>query len=356
MDKSTLLSKLRFIIEKEIGLELYFLYRQKNDDPIQILRANLEGSKTQEKLESVFKSKIKSQLFQQDEEGKELPSFVDWQLKHINTVDDLKNVYYYFPNAASEDESYHIPVEFEEMEKLQNSSYTSHELFDFKKHLLDDVFAFLIRMQIDNEQVVFYKNKYPFDILSRSTVLKVFNYEVEHNTKFSLEDSPLLQISDKVDFAFVDNNFIIFNLSLLESKFGFNERYLKMANESLKFIKQKNILTDTKIIEEMSSKVSFAKKLMKVKADNEVLKTPVAEMKDFLEEFKTKDGKYNLAKRIKYLPKQNKFEVKTKVAATDFVRLLNDQYLYSLLTKRPFISEVQTAFENTEEKKQKTAK
>ena len=66
MDKSTLLSKLRFIIEKEIGLELYFLYRQKNDDPIQILRANLEGSKTQEKLESVFKSKIKSQLFQQD--------------------------------------------------------------------------------------------------------------------------------------------------------------------------------------------------------------------------------------------------------------------------------------------------
>ncbi|MCW3788297.1 Kiwa anti-phage protein KwaB-like domain-containing protein [Plebeiibacterium sediminum] len=354
MKKSTLLSKLKFVIDKQIGLELYFLYRPKSQDNIEILRANLEGTVTQTKLEQDFITKIKSQIFNQDNEGKEIPTGIDWQLKHINEIDELKNVYYHFPNKESEDDSYHIPVEFEEMKTLQDKKYEDFSLFDFSKHLLDDVFAFLIRLQIDNEQVILYKNKYPFDILSRSTVLKLLSHEVGHRTKFELEDAPLLQISDKFDFIFIDDSYIILNVRLLESKFGFNERYLTKGAESLNFIKSKNILVDTKVLDDLVTKVSFAKKLMKVSADNEVLKTPIAEMKSFLDEFKTKDGKYSLAKRIKYIPKQNKFEVKTKVAADDFVRLLNDQYLISLLTKKPYIAEVQKDFENVDDKKKET--
>lgn len=351
MNKSTLLSKLKFVIVKQIGIELYFLYKPKNNENTEILRANLEGTITQTKLEQNFVTKIRHEVFNLDEEGKEIETSIDWQLKHIKDVDELKNVYYYFPNQESEDGSYHIPPEFEEMETLKNKRYVDFPLFDFKKHLLDDVFAFLIRLQIDDEQVILFKNKYPFDILSRSSVLKLLSYNINHSTKFELEEAPLLQISDKFDFLFIDNNFIVFNIKLLESKFGFNERYLAKGVESLEIIKNKNILTDTKIFESLVTKVSFAKKLMKVKTDNEVLKTPISEMKNFLDEFKTKDGKYSLAKRIKYIPKQNKFEVKTKIAAEDFIRLLNDQYLISLLTKKPYIAEVQKEFEKKEDKK-----
>lgn len=349
MDKSTLLSKLHFVTTKDVGLELFFLYRQKSNDPIQILRANLEGTEAQKRLEKVFINKIKNQIFNQNEEGKSIDENPEWTLEHIKDVNELKNVYYYFPNKEAEEDEYHIPSEFLEMTTLKDKEFNSFELFEFDKHLLDDVFAYLIRLQIDNEQAIIYKQKYPIDVLSRSIILKV----LKHDTKFSLEKEPLLKISDKIDFLFVDNHFIILNLSLLEYKFGFNDRYLKRGYESLNIIKKKNILTDTKIFDELVKKVSFSKKLMKVKSDNEVIKTPIAEMKAFLDDFKTKDGKYSLAKRIKYIPKLNKFEVKTKIAAEDFIKLLNDQYLISMLTKKPYISEVQSPFENKEDKKQK---
>lgn len=356
MNKSTLISKLQFLTTKKIGLELYFLYRKKAEDPIEILRANLEGTSAKKHLESVYISKIKLQLLNQDNEGKSIEDAVDWKLKHISEVDELKDTYYYFPNeepkAENETENdFHIPNEFKEMVTLKGKVYEKIPPFEHEKHLLDDVFAFLIRLQIDNEQVILYKYKYTIDVLTRSTILKVLGAELNHSTKFSLEKEPLLKLSEKIDFMLVENDFIILNLHLLESRFGFNERYLKKGSESLEFIKKKGILTETKVFDELVKKVSFSKKLMKVKADNEVLKTPIIEIKHFLEEYKTKDGKHSLANRIKFFPKKNKFEVTTKVGAEDFVKLLNDQFLWSLLTKRPFISDAQTEFVSDEKAK-----
>lgn len=356
MNKLTLISKLQFISTKKVGLELYFLYRKKADDPIEILRANLEGSNAKTRLESVFIKKIKYQLLNQDDEGKAPVDAVEWSLKHIKEVDDLKNTYYYFPNEEPKPEEenendFHIPDEFKEMVNLKGKDYEKFSLYEFSKHSLDDVFAYLIRLQIDDEQVILYKHKYSIDVLSRSTILKVLGAEINHSTRFSLEQEPLLKLSEKIDFMLVDNDFIILNLQLLESRFGFNERYLKKGAESLAFIKKKGILTETKVFDELVKKVSFSKKLMKVKADNEVLKTPIIDMKHFLEEYKTKDGKHSLSNRIKFIPKENMFEVTTKVGADDFVKLLNDQFLWSLLTKRPFISDVQTEFVGDEKAK-----
>ncbi len=358
MKKSTLILKLQFINSKRVGLELYFLYRKKSDDPIEILRANLEGSTAKTKLETVYINKIKHQVLNEDEEGKAAADTVEWTLKHIKDVDDLKNTYYYFPNEEpKEDETieddFHIPEEFKEMANLKDKEHETFSLYNFNKHSLDDVFAFLIRLQIDNEQIILYKHKYSIDVLSRSIILKVLGAEINHSTKFSLEQEPLLKLSEKIDFMLVDDNFIILNLKLLESHFGFNERYLKKGAESLNFIKKKGILTDTNIFDDLVKKVSFSKKLMKVKADNEVLKTSVADIKSFLEGYKTKDGKFSLANRIKYIPIKNKFEVKSKIAAEDFIRLLNDQYLWSLLTKRPFISDSASEFLEGEKQKEK---
>lgn len=357
MDKATLISKLDFVNSQHVGLEMYFLCRKGHDEPTEILRANLEGTDTKGKLETVFIGKIKSQLLSIiSENNKNSEEVLDWNLKHIRDVDDLKSNYYYFPNElSSKDDSvadYHIPEEFKEMVVLWNTAYENVTLFKHEEHSLDEVFACLIRLQIDDKQVVIFKHKYPIDVLSRSTVLRW-----GHTSKFSLEKEPLLKISDKIDFLLVDNTFIILNLPLLESKYGFNERYLKVASNSLDILRKKNILIDTKVFDELARKVSFSKKLMKIKSDNEVLKTPISEMKLFLENYKTKDGKFNLAQRIKYNPAKNKFEITTKIGAEDFLRLLNDQYLISLLTNKPYIVDAQTEFISEEPKvSEKTAK
>lgn len=353
MNKATLVSKLKFVGDKNPGLELYLLFRKTQDDAIEILRADLEESGAKARLQSVFINKIKSQLLNQDNEGKSIEGFQDWNLKPISEVDDIKNTYYYFPNTPPNDENeddYHIPEEFEEMTKLAGLEYEKTSKFEFDKHLLDHVFAYLIRIQIDKEQVILYKHKYPIDLLSRTTVLKVLGMEMNHGTRFSLEKEPLLKVTDKFDFMLMGSHFVILNLALLESRYGFNERYLKKGAESLEFIRKKKILFDTKIFDEQVKRVSFSKKLMKVKADNEVLKRPVAEIKTFLEDYKTKDGKFSLAKRIKYLPTKGKFDVKSIVAAEDFIRLLNDQFLYSQLTKRPYVSDVHEEFKGEEGK------
>lgn len=179
MNKSTLVSKLQFISTKKVGLELYFLYRKKADDMIEILRANLDGSKAKTHLESVYISKIKHQLLNQDKEGKAAEDAVDWKLKHISQVDEMKDTYYYFPNEElkEEDENendFQVPEEFKEMATLKGKVYEKMTPFEHGKHLLDNVFAFLIRLQIDNEQIILYKHKYSIDVLSRSTILKVY--------------------------------------------------------------------------------------------------------------------------------------------------------------------------------------
>lgn len=344
MNKTTLISNLQFISTKKVGLELYFLHRNTENDSIDILRANLDGTSAQSRLESVFIKKIKHQFLNQDEEGRAVENAVEWTLKDIKEVDDLKNTYYFLPATEEVEDDFKIPIEFKEMITLKSKVYEKVPYYDFAEHQLDNVFAYLIRLQIDDEQIILYKHKYPIDVLSRSTVLKILGIEKTHSTRFSLEKDPLLKLSDKIDFMLVDNSFIILNLQLLEQKYGFNERYLKKGAESLDMIKKKSILTDTKVFDDLVKKVSFSKKLMKVKSDNEVLKTPIIDMKKFLEEYKTKDGNSSLSNRIKFNPKKNKFEVTTKIGAEDFVRLLNDQFLWSLLTKRPFISDVQTEY------------
>jgi hypothetical protein len=343
MNKALLQSKLQFLDEQNVGLELYFLYKKEANEPFTLLRAHLDGTTVLAKLESLFISKIRQQFLGKDISGKILKDSPQWNLKHIKDVDDIKDNYYYFPNIISENEEYHIPEEFERMSQLKSKAYEEISLFEFDSHILDFVHAYLIRLQIDSEQVILYKHKYPIETLSRATILKVFN--INHDTKFSLETDPLLKINDKIDFMFIDNNYIILSLSLLESKYGFNDRYLKQASESLNFLKSKNILKDTKILEQQSLKVSFSKKLMKIKSDNPVLKVPIQEMNKFLINYKSKDGKHSLSKRIKYIAKTNKFEIATIVAAEDFIKLLNDEFLISQLTKKPYVSPNKTEFE-----------
>lgn len=351
MNKANLISQLKFVSDKQPGLELYFLYKGSHEAPIEILRADLEDNGAKERLQSVFITKIKNQLLNQNNEGKSIDGFADWFLKPIGKVDEIKNTYYFFPvTPPTEEDDYHIPEEFEEMKKLWNLCYEDVPKFNFKSNSLENVFAFLIRLQVDNEQVIIYKHKYPIDVLSKTPVLKALGFEKIHATRFSLEKEPLLKVSDKIDFMLVNKHFIILNLNLLESKYGFNDRYLRKGAESLELIRKKNILTNLEVFEKQIQKLAFSKKLMKVKTDNEVLKQPIQTMKKFLEDYKTKDGKNSLAKRIKYVPGKGKFEIKTMVAAEDFVRLLNDQYLFSQLTQRPFISNVQEEFTIEEEK------
>ncbi len=341
MNKKALLNLISFVETEKVGIELYFLYREKQEHFFEILRADLEGTVTKTQLENVFVNKIKRQLLNKDSDE----ATVDWKLKHINEVDDSKNTFYYFPNVDTTDEdAFHVPEEFLEFASIQDKDYDTFKLFKHELHVLENVVSIFVRLRIDNKQILLYKHKFPFDILSKSStsILKLIN--IDHKSRFSLEKEQLLQINDKIDFMYVGNSFIIFNLKLLEGRYGFNDRYLKNAKHSIQVIKEKNILIGVEKLEELSQKVSFSKKLMKVKSDNEVLCKPISAIKKFLSEYKTKDGKHSLSKRIKYEPKMNKFQVDTNVAAQDFIRLLSDQFLNSELTNKPYVSESHNEF------------
>ena len=62
MNKGILQTKLQFIVEKNVGLELYFLYQKATNDPFTLLRAHLDGTTAQLKLETLFTTKIKQQF------------------------------------------------------------------------------------------------------------------------------------------------------------------------------------------------------------------------------------------------------------------------------------------------------
>ena len=127
--------------------------------------------------------------------------------------------------------------------------------------------------------------------------------------------------------------YYIFNLKLLERSFGFQEAIRSLATKGLQSIAASGLIADAAVLQERMDDMTFARKLAKAADASPVLnKVPNKDIVAFIQSHPGVRG------RIPVDEENTKLMLTTKASQDIFLKLLNDDFLQSELTRRYYAS------------------
>ena len=209
---------------------------------------------------------------------------------------------------------------------LENDDF---ELFDQMKEPLSTLKGIIIILGQRDKQLAVYKHHYPIFTLRKG----LFSFFGD-GTRFEPLRHDILRINASFEFMSTDGVEYIFDLQLLERSFGFQETVKKMAIKSLEKIVASNLLDDVSVLESRLDDVTFTRKLAKSAVASPVLDNGISP--EVVVAFALSHP--SLSGKILVNPQRNKLLLKTKKAQDLFLRLLNDDFLHSELTRQHYAS------------------
>lgn len=134
-------------------------------------------------------------------------------------------------------------------------------------------------------------------------------------------DAQLLRLGDTI---------FVLDLKMLERNMGFSTLIQQAAVETVSAIEDLDILDDIEVLRDTLEVPSFARKLSKVKKASPIFKLGIS--KEAIVEF-TKNTP-ELAGKFKYSEDGTQIRLGTKKSKIAFLKLMNDAFLHSELTKQ----------------------
>lgn len=207
--------------------------------------------------------------------------------------------------------------------------------FSFTYDDFGDITAIVVVIGDHAQQIVLYKKHYPVSLLKRDSVLKI----IRADTRFTKLDKDVLKINDTFDFMKCGDELYIMNLTTLERFFGFHEVIVRRAQEGLTVLQQAQLVDNPEKLEELLVHPASARKLIKVSANSPVLRAgvPKADIIAFTRSYPL------LTNRFEYSDDGTKIHLHSKASINLFLKLLNDDYLRSELTKKLYDSSAKDA-------------
>lgn len=302
MSKEQLRSDLTSLLEgPDILGEFYFLTNL--EGKIETKFADLDEN-TQRELTNQFIQSLRANVI----ENAEL--FV----KNLSEVDERKNVIYQYDH---EDE----PQEFELLRLTSQDS--KFENFNFKRYRFSSIKAILIQIINNGHTLVIYKQNYPVTYINRDTTFNI----IHNNQRLIKLESDILKVNADFELFRIDETFYIKKLDFFESKFKFHEIIFSDAKECIKGIKESQLLEDPGTLDEMLKDLRFSKKLANITKVSPVLgKVSNKKIIDFICSYPAFAGKLTLNEA------RDKIVLKTKKSKQIFIKMLQDDFLYSQLT------------------------
>ncbi|WP_456381452.1 anti-phage protein KwaB [Hydrogenimonas sp.] len=289
-------------VKDDSGLELYFVL-----DDGSIKFARIKDDAINELKEQFINELI--QLFVEDD---------GYSLLNIQEADDGRgDVFYYFDHTNIYDNLKFI-VDFSES--------GSNDTFSFDNDELGNIRAFIIKISNENKSIFLYKKHYPINLLKQSSVLRL----IKSDDKFDKLTQDVINIDKSFDFLFLDSHIIITKMKTLERFFGYEDYIKKTALKNLALIEALDFIDDIQHIQQSLGKKRYAKKLNKALQTSPVPKMIEDEKEKVLEFIKKHPL---LENRIKVLEDDKKIELKSIKSVEAFLKLLDDDYLKSDLTK-----------------------
>jgi hypothetical protein len=300
MDKEILVKSLVDLQKETIGIELYFLLKS--------------GDIKLVELEDELSNKLQNQFLK--EVNFSFNKEANFSLLEIDKLDDERaNTYYYFDSKNMYEKVSFI---------LEFAKKDNHDKFSTKDSKLSEIGAFLIKIGNQDKNIILYKNQDAFNLLKKDTSIKIF----QKGESFEEVESDILSITSNFDFLLIDEHLIIKNLKTLERTLSYTDVIHKKAISNIELIKTLNFLENLDGLEKHLKTTRLAKKFNKAQA-SPVIKIIQDDIERVIEFIK----KHPVTKSKLKLNGDDKLILDTKISVEVFLKLLDDDYLQSELTK-----------------------
>ncbi|NOT77199.1 MAG: DUF4868 domain-containing protein [Cyclobacteriaceae bacterium] len=216
----------------------------------------------------------------------------------------------------------------EQLEELLNKpDVDKYEYSKDGKRKLD---GYIFIMGNDKVKFSFYKEHYPMDAIRRDTYA-IFG---RSGSRFvSVPDEEIFKLNSKIDFLLYDKVLYVLNEKVMESNFKIHNVLKKKAEKVVDVLNKMSLVENPEYLNQLiSEKPAFARKVLRVNADSPVIKLPFKDIKNFITRHPHLNGK------LTYNKKGDRIKLDTKVSATLFVKLMDDDFLKSELSQQLYSS------------------
>lgn len=297
------------ISDEHCSAEFYFILD--NNGAISIKRADIDQTASDE-LARGFIDAISATILLNDE----------LSLLNISGADDRSNAIYRYDLPQ-------VPAQIRHLATvLQDDNF---EFFSFAADDLAHLEGILIILGHGREQLALYKHQYPVSLLKRDSSFSLVRIR-NQNRLVKLEDD-VLRINSKFEFLRVNDEYFIVDIKTLERFFGFHDAVRNVAAQGIANIDAAQLVVDTQALTARLDDISFSRKLVRAARASPVLGViPNAQVVAFVGSHPALRGKFRLS------DDGTKLKLDTKVSQDLFLKLLNDDFLQSELTKRYYAS------------------
>lgn len=237
------------------------------------------------------------------------------ELDSVDNIADNRKILYEIPQSDS-----YCPFSFLESGHTQLENYNEKD-----QHSL---IGYVFKAKRNDHHIWFYQHIYPVKLLKRSLALYAI---LNTGTTYTTLDKEIIKIEPRIDVAIIDGSIISEKIDLLQKAFGFEKYIRSEAHKTVDRIELMELLKDTEKLQELidKEKLTAAKKLMRVK-DSPVLKMKHTELVDRLKQHPRYKDKFHY--------EDSKIVIQTQKAASEFIKMLNDDIVRSDLTNQEYDS------------------
>ena len=289
--------------------EFYFLIKSGEDINIRFVDIKDED---QEELSRSFVDSINNSFLLND----------DLSLISLSGADDRKNAVYEYDIDELPNELSHLS------EVIDNDDY---DTFDFSSDSLSDLRGILVLIGDDEKQISLYKHQYPVALIKKNSGIRILRSS--GTSRFEKLNDDILSINPKFEFFCISGKYFILDLKALERFFGFHDAVKNVAMKGIENIENSGLIENPEVLSKRVDDISFSRKLVKVARNSPVIgMIPNEQVIEFTKTHPALKGKF------KYNESGGKLYLKTKTSQNLFLKLLNDDFLQSELTRRYYDS------------------
>lgn len=262
-----------------------------------------------------------------------MPVYVDL-LKSLVMEKEGLSVGDYSTSTARENMVYFYDLDTESRpQEMQNMAIAATEPnpshFTVSSESLEKINGFYVVINSLEERAVFYKQILPVDkTYCRSSL---FFGILPDNSMFERKRDSLLRVTPGIQMLYVDNDIILIDMSKLEKAIGLDAILQKEAEAMYLNVENKNIIVDITKLREACETSSMLKKLRHALTESKAKDLSNETIIQFAEAQNKLKFKFNADKTM--------FNLDSKAAAKRFIKLLDDDYLFSKLTSTDYDSE-----------------
>lgn len=296
-----------------MGIQVFFIMKDAEDCIVK--KANIVNDATEGLLQAHRDNII--QLASMMEEDIDSLTVIN-----LSAADDRKSAIYRYDL----DDRPQFFDAFKEIADHQYDDYFTEEngrLFDFTKDKLSQIDAFVILLGNADNSLMIYRKNYSVNLFKRDRIYLI----KESDTRFDTMKDDFIRLDAKIDFLYVNGEVYIYNLDVLERFGDFHQIITKEATTSLEDIDTLGLVFNIDILSGRVDDLRFARKLAKISKDSPVFRVPQADIIEF-----TKKHPF-LKDKFKYTADGSQIELNSKLSQDNFIKLLNDDFLRSELTK-----------------------